>query len=76
MIMYKTTRYKKIIGCVDKAAATNNTQCRQNGASMTEFLIAAPLVLIIGMTSLQAALLYHGKTTLNYATFELSLIHI
>jgi len=37
---------------------------------MTEFIIAAPLVLLIGMASLQAALLYHGKTTLNYATFE------
>lgn len=42
----------------------------QSGASLAEFLVAAPLVLLIGMATLQAGLIYHGKTTLNYAVFE------
>lgn len=42
----------------------------QTGASLTEFILAAPVVLLVGMTTVQAALIYHGKTTLNYATFE------
>ncbi len=46
--------------------------CRrhQSGATLAEFAIIAPLVLFIGMTTVQAGLIYHGKTTLNYATFE------
>lgn len=43
---------------------------RQSGASITEFLLAAPIVAMIGLTTAQAGLIYHGKTTLNYATFE------
>ncbi|ASJ74647.1 TadE/TadG family type IV pilus assembly protein [Granulosicoccus antarcticus] len=42
----------------------------QNGAILAEFVIIAPIVMFIGMTTVQAALVYHGKTTLNYATFE------
>ena len=42
----------------------------QKGATLPEFIIAAPLVMIIGMTTVQAGLIYHGKTTLNYAAFE------
>lgn len=43
---------------------------KQIGASLTEFVVAAPIVMLIGMATVQAALIYHGKTTLNYATFE------
>lgn len=43
---------------------------RQQGASMTEFLVVAPVLLFLGLGTVQAGLLYHGKTTLNYATFE------
>ena len=43
---------------------------KQAGASLAEFIVAAPIVMLIGMASVQAALIYHGKTTLNYATFE------
>lgn len=43
---------------------------RQRGATLAEFLITAPLVLFVGMTTVQAGLIFHGKTTLNYATFE------
>ena len=43
---------------------------RDSGGSLTEFLVAAPIVMLIGMATVQAALVYHGKTTLNYATFE------
>jgi len=42
----------------------------QEGATLAEFIIAAPIVMIIGMTTVQAGLIYHGKTTLNYAAFE------
>ena len=42
----------------------------QSGATLAEFAIIAPLVMFIGMTTVQAGLIYHGKTTLNYATFE------
>lgn len=41
-----------------------------SGASLTEFLVAAPIVMLVGMATVQGALIYHGKTTLNYATFE------
>ncbi len=53
--------------CKPRAGRPSNTQ---RGATLAEFVIAAPLVLIVGMTSVQAGLIYHGKTTLNYATFE------
>lgn len=43
---------------------------RQRGATLVEFLAVAPIVLGIGGGTLQTGLLYHGKTTLNYATFE------
>lgn len=42
----------------------------QSGATMVEFIIATPAVLFLGLGSVQAGLIYHGKTTLNYATFE------
>ena len=37
---------------------------------MVEFLIVAPVLLLVGLGTLQAGLLYHSKTILNYATFE------
>ena len=43
---------------------------RQRGATLAEFLIVAPVLLGIGGGTLQTGLLYHGRTTLNYAAFE------
>ncbi|HIE53631.1 MAG TPA: RHS repeat protein, partial [Chromatiaceae bacterium] len=43
---------------------------RQLGAAAAEFLVALPALLLLGLGSWQAALLYNAKTTLNYATFE------
>ena len=43
---------------------------RQMGASMVEFVLVAPVLLFLGLGSLQIGLIYHAKTTLNYATFE------
>lgn len=40
------------------------------GSSMVEFVIVAPLLAGIGLGTVQAGLVYHGKTILNYATFE------
>lgn len=42
----------------------------QRGATLAEFLVVAPVLLAIGGGTLQTGLLYHGKTTLNYAAFE------
>ena len=42
----------------------------ERGASLTEFAIVAPVLLLLGLGTVQAGLLYHGKTILNYATFE------
>jgi len=48
----------------------NHTTRRQSGASTIEFLIVAPVLAAIGLGTVQAGLAYHGKTILNYATFE------
>ena len=42
----------------------------ERGASMTEFVIVAPVLLLLGLGTVQAGLVYHGRTVLNYATFE------
>jgi len=47
-----------------------STATRQRGASMAEFITIAPILMLIGLGTVQAGLVYHGKTTLNYATFE------
>lgn len=43
---------------------------KQRGSSLAEFIYAVPAVLLLGLGSVQAGLIYHGKSTLNYATFE------
>ena len=42
----------------------------ERGASAAEFLVVAPLLLLLGLGAVQLGLIYHGKTILNYATFE------
>lgn len=37
---------------------------------MVEFVIAAPVLLLLGLGIVQSGLMYHAKTVLNYATFE------
>jgi len=44
--------------------------CTQQGASLVEFVIVAPVLAMMGMGTLQAGLLYHHKSILNYATYE------
>ena len=55
-----------------KASMRSKTGCGparsrscQSGATLAEFAIIAPVVMFIGMTTVQAGLIYHGKTTLN-----------
>ncbi len=43
---------------------------RQRGSSLAEFIYTAPILLLLGLGSVQAGLIYHGKTTVNYAAFE------
>ena len=49
----------------------NNTllSC-QSGQSMAEFLVILPVMLLLIFGSIQFALIYHAKITLNYAIFE------
>ncbi|PVV21246.1 MAG: hypothetical protein B6D79_14020, partial [gamma proteobacterium symbiont of Ctena orbiculata] len=42
----------------------------QRGAAMVELLVSLPALLLMGLGSLQTALLFDAKTTINYATFE------
>lgn len=42
----------------------------QQGASLTEMIVVSPVLLLFGLSTVQAGLIYHGKTTINYATFE------
>jgi len=42
----------------------------QKGASLVEMAIVSPILLMFGLSTVQAGLIYHGKTTVNYATFE------
>lgn len=43
---------------------------QQRGASMIEFWAVFPIVLMLVLTIWQAALVFHAKSALNYATFE------
>ena len=43
---------------------------RQVGSASVEFLIAVPVLLLMGLGGMQTILFYDAKTTLNYATFE------
>lgn len=43
---------------------------QETGASMVEFIVVAPILLFFCMGTIQAGLLYHANSTLNYATFE------
>lgn len=42
----------------------------QTGQSMVEMLVILPVMLLIIFATIQMALVYHAKTTLNYAAFE------
>lgn len=45
-------------------------QHRQTGATMTELLVAIPLVLLLGMIGVQYGLLYNAKNNVTYASYE------
>ena len=42
----------------------------QTGAVLIEFWLVAPVLLLVGLGTVQIGLIYHAKNTLNYATFE------
>lgn len=46
------------------------TARHQKGQSATEFIIVAPLLIMLVFGSMQFALLYRAKITLNYATYQ------
>jgi hypothetical protein len=43
---------------------------RQRGASLGEFIVVVPTVLMLGLATMQAGMVFHAKSSLNYATFE------
>lgn len=43
---------------------------RQKGGASVEFLVAVPVLLLMGLGGMQTIFFYDAKTTLNYATFE------
>lgn len=47
-----------------------NLQHTQTGATMTELLVAIPLVLLLGMIGVQYGLLYNAKNNVTYASYE------
>jgi hypothetical protein len=42
----------------------------QSGASLVEFTIAIPVLLLLFLSAIQAALAFHAKSNLNYAVFQ------
>jgi len=52
--------------CVPAAGAL----CSQAGQSMVELLVILPVMLLLIFGTIQFALIYHAKITLNYAAFE------
>ena len=43
---------------------------KQTGASLVEFVVVAPTLLFIMLGIVQAGMVFHAKSNLNYATFE------
>ena len=43
---------------------------KEFGSTMVEFVVVAPVLLMLGLGTVQMGFVYHAKTTLNYATFE------
>jgi len=48
----------------------NTLRQRISGTSLIELVIVTPVLMLLGLGTVQGALLYHAKSTLNYATFE------
>jgi hypothetical protein len=53
-----------------KTKPRKGTLTREAGQALVEFLIVVPVMLALILGAVQFALLYHAKTTLNYAAFE------
>ncbi len=46
------------------------TSLQQRGASLVEFVIVAPTLLMMVLSTIQAGMVFHAKSSINYATFE------
>lgn len=49
---------------------TQDVKAKSRGASMTEFLLVAPVLLLIGFGLVQIGLIFHAKNALNFALQE------
>ena len=47
-----------------------NVRCRQSGIAALETLLAAPVVLLLGLSVLQWALVFHGRIAVGHAAYE------
>ncbi len=53
-----------------KRMVWGTSQNPESGQALVEFVIVVPVLLLLILGAVQFALLYHAKTTLNYAAFE------
>src|SRR5690606_10166656 len=54
-----------------RSPRSNPSSCRgQRATAMVETLLAAPIVLLLGLGALQWSLLFHARSAIEYAAFE------
>ncbi|MEO1575025.1 MAG: TadE/TadG family type IV pilus assembly protein, partial [Pseudomonadota bacterium] len=46
---------------------TQHRPVRQRGAALAEIVVVLPMLLLVGLATVQFALIYEAKATLNYA---------
>jgi len=52
------------------SCATCRSRPEHGGATLVEFIVVAPTLMIMALAMMQTALVFHAKNNLNYATFE------
>ncbi|MDP3608525.1 MAG: OmpA family protein [Methylophilus sp.] len=52
------------------ASLTQPSAIKQKGASLVEFIVVAPTLLMMILGVMQTGLVFHAKSNINYATFE------
>jgi len=59
-------------GCLApvRSRRTPGVRCRQSGVAALETLLAAPVALLLGLSALQWALVFHGRIAVGHAAQE------
>lgn len=53
-----------------KTSFNSRAWLKQNGASLVEFVVVAPTLLMMILGVIQSGMVFHAKSNINYATFE------